>query len=117
MKRLSLAVAASAVLFALPALAEAPSKTVTLKGEVVDTVCYLSKGAHGAAHKNCSKSCLHKGAPAGFLSQGKLYLLLAEHGNESVMQQVADKGGEEVSLTGKQADKDGLPALFVESVK
>jgi hypothetical protein len=108
-------VAVIAVVFASSAFAE--SKQVSVKGEVVDTVCYLTKGAKGPSHKACAQACLKGGNPAALLSEGKLYMLLADHGNSAAMDQVKAHGGDVVTVTGEKLDKDGLAAIMVSSVK
>src|SRR5437667_6261659 len=51
------------------------SKPVTLKGEVVDTGCYLGRGAHGEKHKECALKCASNGMPIALLTdKGKLVL-------------------------------------------
>jgi len=112
--------AVASVMFAATAFAAAPKaapKSVTLKGEVVDTVCYLTKGAHGAAHKACAQACIKGGTPASLLADGKLYLLVAGHGNAAAMDQVKAHAGDTVTVTGQEASKDGLSAIIVASVK
>src|ERR1035437_1325400 len=47
---------------ALPALLlgadeKAPEATQTIKGEVVDLMCYLDHGAKGETHKGCAEKC------------------------------------------------------------
>ena len=107
---------AAVALWASAALADAPKET-SYKGEIVDTICYLTKGAHGAAHKDCAAACLKNGNPAALLSDGKLYILLAAHGNEAAMDQVKAHAAEVVTVTGTEVDMDGLKAIFVTAVK
>ncbi len=109
-------IVAAVALFSVPALAKG-GKHVSLKGEIIDTVCFLSKGAHGPAHKACAQGCLKAGNPAALLSGGKLYALLAAHGNESAMDAVKAHAGDVVTITGDEIDKDGLRAVFVTAVQ
>src|SRR4029079_2180238 len=54
-------------------------KTVTLKGSLVDTSCFLKEGHDGDDHDNmkaCGKDCLKDGIPAGLLVGKKLYVLI-----------------------------------------
>jgi len=96
---------------------KAAPKQVSVKGEVIDTVCYLTKGAKGPGHKACAQACIKGGNPASLLSDGKLYMLFADHGNTAAMDQVKAHAGEEVTVTGEKLDKDGLAAIMVSSVK
>src|SRR5690349_3977903 len=54
-------------------------KTVTVKGTLVDTNCYLKDGHKDDNHdsmKSCGRDCLKDGVPAGVLAGGKLYVLI-----------------------------------------
>ena len=97
--------------------APAADKKVTLKGEVVDTVCYLTKGANGADHKQCAKGCLEKGAASFLADNGKLYLLIAEHGQEKLLDDAKSRAGDTITITGTEMSKGGLQALAVAEIK
>jgi hypothetical protein len=61
------------------AAADEKSKTVTVKGTLVDTTCFLKYGYSADEHDNmkaCGKDCLKDGTPAGVLVNGKLYILI-----------------------------------------
>lgn len=93
-------------------------KTVTMKGEIVDSTCYFTKGAKGADHKDCAQSCLKSGATPSFLADdGKLYLLLAEHGKEQVLDDAKAKAGDTITITGTEMDKAGMKAIVLAEVK
>lgn len=94
----------------------AKGDTVTLKGEVLDLYCFLGHGAKGAKHAKCATACINKGIPPGFLSDGKVYLLLgADHGPANKL--VADHAGKPVSITGKLVENEGLKAIQVEKIE
>ena len=72
MKRMFiLAAIAALVLVASNAIADekkemkAEKKPVTLKGEIVDTGCYIAHGAMGEKHKDCASKCIANGMPMG----------------------------------------------------
>src|SRR5262247_1525113 len=58
----------------------AAQEPITVKGEVVDLACYLSKGSKGKRHKTCAELCAKKGLPLGVLNEaGDVYLLIENH--------------------------------------
>lgn len=94
------------------------AKTMTVKGEVLDMSCYMSKGAKGAGHKQCAEMCLKKGLPAGLLtSNGQVYLLVEDHDKADAYNTVIKHAADQVQITGTYANKNGVQALVVEDVK
>jgi hypothetical protein len=90
---------------------------VTLKGEVVDLHCYLTRGAKGADHAGCSNACISRGVSPGFLSEeGKLYLLLDEK-PFSAKDKVAGLAGQQVTLTGTVVERDGVRGLLIKIIE
>lgn len=90
----------------------------TLKGEVLDMSCYMGHGAHGQKHKMCAKMCLKKGLPAGLLtSSGDVYLLIEDHDKAKAYETAIQHAAENVQITGKVINKNGVQALVVEKVK
>lgn len=93
-------------------------KTTTLKGEVLDMSCYMGHGAHGPGHKMCAQMCLNKGLPAGLLtSNGQVYLLVEDHDKANAYKDVIKHAADNVTITGRVSDKNGVQALVVEDVK
>lgn len=94
------------------------AKTMSVKGEVLDMSCYMSNGAKGAGHKMCAEMCLKKGLPAGLLtSSGQVYLLVEDHDKADAYNTVIKHAADQVQVTGKYANKNGVQALVVEDVK
>jgi hypothetical protein len=90
-----------------------PLGTVTLRGEIVDSKCYLGamKPGGGRTHKGCAVLCLKGGAPPVFAAHdGKLYLLTNPDGGP-LDPAVFDRAAEDISLTGEAEEWDGLPVL------
>ncbi|HWH69865.1 MAG TPA: hypothetical protein VNT26_10790, partial [Candidatus Sulfotelmatobacter sp.] len=80
----SVATLALSAALVLPAVSfgadeKASGDTQTLKGEVVDLMCYLDHGAKGEKHKNCAQTCIKGGGPVGLLSGDQLYLVVGDH--------------------------------------
>jgi len=108
-----------AAVLVMPALASTSfAGTTTLKGEVVDTACYLDHGARGAKHKQCALNCLANGvAPSLLTSDGKLYLLLPPHGPHDAYDKVKKLAAETVTVRGTELSKAGMDAFVVEAVE
>jgi len=97
--------------------AAAPSD-ITLTGEVLDLACYVGHGAQGPDHASCAVKCAAMGQPLGLAaSDGKVYLLLADHADSSAFTKVKTLAGKKVEIKGEPAEKDGINALTVHSVK
>lgn len=106
---------------AAPAKAEAKpaaAKTMTMKGEIVDLGCYLTRGAKGAQHQSCAMTCLKNGQPMGLLSaDGTVYLLLVSHDDGKPFGQAKELAAAQVEVTGPMAEMAGIKAITVTSVK
>jgi hypothetical protein len=94
-----------------PAMSEA--KEVTLKGEVVDLYDYMMnpKMAQGPDHAKCIRA----GFPAGFVSDGQLYLLLGK-GQDPGRDVMANMCGVKAELTGKLYETNGVKAIDLENI-
>ena len=94
-------------------------KDVSVTGEVVDTFCYGTMGARGAGHRQCGIDCAKKGIPVGLAekSSDKLYVLLPNKDKTALPEEVVNKMGETVTVTGHVYAKGGSNFLTVESVK
>jgi hypothetical protein len=90
----------------------------TLKGEVIDTACYLDHGARGAKHQQCALHCIASGvAPSLLTDDGKLYLLLPPHGAHDAYDKVKTLAAETVTVKGKLMSSHGITALEVMAVE
>ena len=83
--------------------------TQTVKGEVVDLMCYLDHGAKGEKHKGCAEKCIKSGGPVGLLSEDQLYLVIGDH--KPMNDELAAKAGETVTLKGKVVEKHGMKMI------
>ncbi len=84
-------------------------KTETIKGEVVDLMCYLDHGAKGESHKSCAEMCIKSGGPVGILSGDQLYFIVGEH--KPINDQLAAKAAETVTVTGKVVERNGMKLI------
>ena len=114
------------LLAAAPSLAkDAPGKKAkvrreTIVGEVVDTTCYITKGAHGAEHRACAASCLKGGAPVGMVAEdGTLVLVFAGEGDEgkAAYEAIKQRPAEVVRAKGTVHRRNGVTALGIDSLE
>ena len=98
--------------------AQAP-KTVSLKGEIIDTYCYALMGAKGESHRQCAIDCVKAGIPAGLLEDGtnKVYVLLPNKDKTGYPPEVLEKMAHKVTVTGKVYSTGGTNFLTIESIK
>ena len=106
--------AAFLVSVALPAFAA----DMTVKGEVVDVACSVSKkeAGKGSAHAACAMVCAKKGQPVGILTADALYTVTGDYaaGNNA---KLLDFVAKNVIVTGEVTEKDGQKMINVKSIK
>jgi hypothetical protein len=96
----------------------AAASDVTLTGEVLDLACYLAQGAKGPDHAGCALKCSQSGQPIGLAaSDGKVYVLLADHADTTPFSKAKAMAGKKVEIKGEVAAKDGMNGLTVHAVK
>jgi hypothetical protein len=117
--KIGLAGIGMAVTLGATSVALGAGEKAQVTGEVIDTFCYATMGAKGAAHKTCGIDCAKKGIPVGLLEKGtdKVYVLLPSKDKEPVPDAVVQKMGETVTITGEKHASGGETFLTVESVK
>jgi len=121
-RKLALLVIAALVSLTLAAAAQEAAKKapapITLTGELVDTGCFLSKGAHGEKHISCATKCISEGMPMGLLtSGGKLYLITLDHDNPDPYNKLKEMAGKNVSVTGVVSVRAGMQGIDVTDAK
>ena len=85
-------------------------QTQTIKGEVVDLMCYLDHGAKGEQHKGCAEKCIKSGGPVGLLAaDGQLYLVIGEH--KPINKELAAKAAQTVTVKGKVVERNGTKMI------
>jgi hypothetical protein len=90
--------------------AEEKAETVTVKGEVLDMVCYLDHGASGEKHAKCARTCIESGTPVGLKGEdGKTYVVIGQH--QPANKELAPYAGKSVTLRGKVVTRDGMNLL------
>ena len=85
----------------------ASDQNVTVKGEVVDMVCYTDSGASGKDHADCAKTCISEGLPVGLKGEdGKVYLLIGDH--KPMNKELVEYAAKTITVKGKGVSRDGV---------
>jgi hypothetical protein len=94
------------------------AKGVTVQGEVLDMACYMAHEGKGPQHAACAAMCLNAGQPMGLLAKdGTVYLLTGDHDDTSAFVKAKEFAGKNVEITGETANRAGIKAITVKSVK
>jgi hypothetical protein len=103
--------------FAGRALADGTEKTVS--GTLEDAYCYGTMGAKGSGHKQCAIKCASAGIPVTLIesSTEKSYILLPNKDDSPLPQNVIQHMEDQVTVTGKEYNKNGTDYIVVESIK
>jgi hypothetical protein len=90
------------------------------QGQIVDPKCFLGgmKPGEGKTHKACAALCLRGGIPPAFISDGRFYLLVDQHGTalvgESLDRAIAFVG-DSVEINAAESTLAGLHFLLLDS--
>ena len=92
-------------------------KSVT--GTLEDSYCYGLMGAKGPSHKKCAIVCAKAGIPVALVEKGtgKVWMVLPAKNASPYPDDVISKMEDEVTITGKTADKGGVHFITAEQVK
>ena len=95
------------------------AQEIVIKGELVDSLCYVAMAAKGAGHKQCAIDCAKAGIPISILEDGtgKLYTVLPKEDKTGYPENVISKMGETVTLKGDLYENGGQRYVTVESVE
>ncbi len=95
----------------------APATEVTLRGEIVDSKCYLGvmKPGNLKTHRTCAVRCISGGVPPVLLVRREdgtaRYILLVDKDGAAVNGRILDMIAEPVEITGALSDIGGLELL------
>ncbi|MBI3252834.1 MAG: hypothetical protein HYZ52_05955 [Candidatus Omnitrophica bacterium] len=94
-------------------------KEAVIKGELVDSLCYVTMAATGAGHKQCATDCAKAGIPVSILEDGtgKLYTVLPSKDKTGYPASVTSKIGDKVTLKGDLYENGGNHYVTAESVE
>ena len=90
---------------------------ISVVGEVIDPVCYLTHGSLGKQHKGCAEACVKQGVALAILEAktGQVFVSLpADHSNPNA--KLKDFVAERVKVTGTLYSKGGLKGIHVKTV-
>ena len=92
---------------------------VTIKGELVDSLCYVTMNAKGSGHKQCAIDCAKAGIPISIVEDGtgKMYTVLPKEDKTGYPESVISKMGDQVTLKGDLYENGGNKYVAVESVE
>lgn len=90
----------------------------TVKGEVVDVACSVSKkeAGHGPDHAGCAMVCAKKGDPVGILTADAIYTVTGDYAARNNAK-LLDFIAKQVTVTGEVTEKDGQKMINVTSIK
>lgn len=100
--------------------APASSVEVTLRGEIVDSKCFLGvmNPGEGTAHRDCARVCLRGGIPPMLLVRGapaeEALILLVDPSGRPVGRQLAELAGVPVEVRGRLTRDGEQPVLAVD---
>ena len=91
---------------------------MTIKGEVVDIACAISKkdAGKGAGHATCAMVCAKKGQPIGILTADAVYTVTGDY-TANTNAKLLDFVAKTVIVTGAVTEKDGVKSINVKSIK
>ncbi len=95
-----------------------PTQAVTLRGELIDPLCYFTHASRGPEHANCARMCAKGGQNLAFLHDGTgiVYPLVAKGHGENPNHGLLDHIGNPVQVKGTIYRIGPNSALLVESV-
>ena len=94
-------------------------KDVVIKGELVDSLCYVTMNAKGSGHKQCAVDCAKAGIPISIVEEGtgKMNTVLPKEDKTGYSADVISKIGDKVTLKGDFYENGGNKYVAVESVE
>jgi len=113
---LSVAILVLAIAAAMPLMA---AQEVTVRGEVVDSVCWIKNGARGADHRSCAQTCADGGIPLALLEEGtdELIWLASSQSMTGANEELKAHASHTVEITGEWAERNGTRILVISEVK
>jgi len=96
---------------------QAADEATSWTGEILDIACYVPKGAAGADHASCARSCVKNGQPMGLLVDEAVILLASDHKDGTPYDSLKDHAGKTVSVTGQLAERGGMKVITVTGFK
>ena len=113
---LPIALVILAVAVSMPSLA---TQQVTVRGEIIDSVCFIKSGARGSDHSGCAQTCADNGIPLALLEEGtdQLIWLASSASMESPNADLKAHASHTVEITGEYAERGGAKILVISEIK
>ena len=92
-------------------------KAVSLRGEITDANCFLSRHEHAYDHAFCAKLCAAAGSPLVFVPDqgGQIYVVLTQPNAARIPNTILDQVGiPGIVVKGKVVESDGVAGLALE---
>ena len=100
---------------------EKAMKEASIKGEIIDSKCYLTgmMGGKGEDHKDCAIACIKGGLPVAILEEktGKVYVVVPAKGQKGANEALVQYAAETVTLKGMFIEKGGTKLFAYNSVE
>jgi len=94
-------------------------REVLLRGEVVETACFVMAGRRGDAHRQCAIACARAGQNLGLYDESgdTLYVVVQDRTAASVPNPLFDYIATKVEVKGTAVERGGIHGLIVHSVR
>ena len=106
----------------LPPIEKASLGSFTLKGQIIDSKCYLGvmKPGEGKPHKSCATMCIIGGIPPMFMTQNAqgermVYLVTDETGQTAVKSGVTEYIADWIEVTGEVETQGDIAVFKIDS--
>ena len=92
---------------------------VTVRGEVIETGCYVIGGRHGPRHRQCAIACARAGQDLGILDEetGLLLVEIRDQRESSIASALLPHVAERVEVRGEQLERGGLLGIEINRVR
>jgi hypothetical protein len=115
MKKLVTVLAAAGFIAALAGPLVADEKTI--KGEVVDQVCFTKDNAQrGADHEACTMRCAKRGQPLAIVAEDGVYTVVGKYAADN-NKMMLDYVAKNVTVTGDVMAKDGSKTIDIKKIE
>jgi len=94
-------------------------REASIRGEVVETACFVMAGRRGDAHKQCALACVHAGQNLGVVDDatGVLHLVVQDRTSGEAPNPLLDHVAEKVEVRGTLIERGGLQGIIIHSVR
>ena len=91
----------------------------TVRGEIVDSYCYVGRGIRGPSHRECAVRCARKGIALVLIEDTtrRVYTLMPPRDEMEMPERVLAAAGTTRTITGRMFVKSGSRFLTVDAMK